>query len=243
MKILRKLAVACLALLVACGGVHAQVPPPAPAIFVHGGGWVTGSPTTVSMLSPRLAAWGYVLDTATYRLIPDVTLADEVADVQAEIDRVRAMVAGGPMIVVGHSAGAHLAAAAVLTTMPPAPVCLILLDGIGYDLPALLAARAGLQVRLTLTPEQASPWSPVHLMTPSHPVRMFIAAGNDARGTKEEAERLAAAATAMGLTVESHYYPDMDHVDFLQHFRQAPPSEFLKAVARFVRSCAPIEAP
>lgn len=237
--ILRKITVAFLALLVACGGVHAQVPPPAPAIFVHGGGWVTGSPTTVSLLAPRFSVWGYSLDTATYRLIPDVTLADEVADVQAEIARVRATVAGGPMIVVGHSAGAHLAASAVLGAPPAAPVCLILLDGIGYDLPALLTERPGVQLRLSLTPEQAHPWSPVHLMTPAHPVRIFIASGNDSRGTKAEADLLAAAAQSLGMVVENHYYADMDHIDFLQHFRQAPPSEFLKAVARFVKSCAP----
>jgi acetyl esterase/lipase len=207
-----------------------------PAIYVHGGGWVAGSPDSVRPLATRFSAWGYALDAATYRLIPGVTLADEVADVRSEIERVRAGTAT-PMIVVGHSAGAHLAATAAMQATTP--VCLILLDGIGYDLPKLLTDRPALQTRLMLTPEQAAPYSPTHLLA-AQPLRMFIAAGNDSRDTRGQGEAFAAAAQAAGFDAAFNHYPDMDHAAFLQHFTQSPPSEFLKAVARFLKDCAPL---
>lgn len=208
------------------------------AIFVHGGGWTSGSPDAARPLVVRFGVWGYAMDSAFYRLIPEVTLADEVADVAAEIERVRAGSAA-PMIVVGHSAGAHLAATAVLQANKGLPVCLILLDGIGYDMPDLLTRRPGLQDRLLLTPDESPPLSPVHLLGPEDaPVRIFAAAGNDSRDTAGEAKRMVEAAVAAGLSAEYRHYPEMDHTDFLSHFQEAPPSEFLKAVRRFVDGCA-----
>jgi acetyl esterase/lipase len=247
MKIARRLAAALLlaVALSGCGGAapgadaHLKTTEAtSTAIFVHGGGWVAGSPEAGRPLVVRFGVWGLTLDLATYRLIPEVDLAGEVGDVRAEIDRVRGT-STAPIIVVGHSAGAHLAATAVLQARSATPVCLILLDGIGYDLPQLLTDRPALQTRLGLTPEQALPWSPTALLAPP-PVRIFVAAGNDARDTRGQGEAFALIARLQGFDAQFLHYPDMDHSDFLQHFQQAPPSEFLKAVARFVRDCADI---
>ena len=245
----RIICAAILAALAGCGGgdpepemlalkseLVATTTAPPPAIFVHGGGWHSGDPNDVSHLAPRFAAWGFPLDTAVYRFVPEHPMGTEVADVQAEIARVRATNPRGPMIVVGHSAGAHLAATAVLDTGSERRVCLVLLDGVGYDLQTFLIGRPNMQVRLGLTPETAAPWSPTALLNATHPVRIFVASGNDYRDTKGQAEALAAAAQSLGMRAEHHHYPDMDHTDFMTAFKR-PASDFTMAVARFLRSC------
>jgi arylformamidase len=207
------------------------------ALFVHGGGWTAGDANTARFLQPRFAAWGIRLETAEYRQIPQVELGTSIEDVRAAIQRLRGS-SRRPLIVIGHSAGAHLAAAAVLGADNGQPTCLVLLDGVGYDLPRLLQERPGLQRRLHLTPTNAQALSPMALIDPKDTaVQMLVAAGNDARKTRDEGEVLAEAAQRQGLRATFLYYPEMAHADFIRAFRDSS-SRFVADVDRFVQGCA-----
>lgn len=87
-----------------------------PVIFwIHGGGWQHGDKTDVQVKPQALVEKGYVFVTANYRLFPSVTLKEIGADVAKGIrwTHEHAQEYGGDpdaFVVMGHSAGAQLAA-------------------------------------------------------------------------------------------------------------------------------------
>ena len=110
-------------------GVAADVylPPSAPThppvvLLVPGGGWVTADRRGLSALADSLAGDGMVVVNATYRAAgAGARFPVPVQDIVCAIDfaAAQARVAGyqpGPVVVVGHSAGAQLAALAALAT-------------------------------------------------------------------------------------------------------------------------------
>jgi acetyl esterase/lipase len=90
-------------------------------VLVPGGSWRTADRTGLRPLADALAGAGMVAVTARYRAADDgVRFPVPVADVVCAVDFAAARAAAdgvsrGPVIVLGHSAGAHLAALAALT--------------------------------------------------------------------------------------------------------------------------------
>jgi acetyl esterase/lipase len=91
--------------------------PPFPAVvLVHGGGWVGGDPTLMRPLAHLLTEHGYLTVNTGY------TLAGETPGYPAAVDDVACAVglalnhpdSDGSVVVLGHSAGAHLAAVVAL---------------------------------------------------------------------------------------------------------------------------------
>lgn len=93
-------------------------------VYVHGGGWVTGTRRQSRFMMYELAAAGSVVFSVSYRLAPRHPLPAAIEDVKAAIAWVRAHAAeygGDPshIIAMGGSAGGHLAAMAALTPNEP----------------------------------------------------------------------------------------------------------------------------
>ena len=121
-------------------------------IYIHGGGWSGGDKTPGAEDKAKLlATQGVMLVSVNYRLSPAVTHPIHVKDVAAAVAWVHDNIddyGGDPerMIVMGHSAGAHLAALVAidpkrLGAHDKSPDILdgaILLDGAAYDLPGML---------------------------------------------------------------------------------------------------------
>jgi acetyl esterase/lipase len=107
-------------------GVAADVYLPSPTtrapvvVLIPGGSWQTANRSGLGPLAEGLAAHGMVVVNATYRAVKSgVRFPGPVADVVCAIDfaadRARqAGISAGPIIVLGHSSGAHLAALAAL---------------------------------------------------------------------------------------------------------------------------------
>ncbi|WP_324828153.1 alpha/beta hydrolase [Qipengyuania zhejiangensis] len=128
-------------------------------VFVHGGGWKRGDKAMLRG-SAKLSHWqsqGYAVASVNYRLVPDATVeqqAQDVADAVALLHRekTRLGIDGTRLVLVGHSAGAHLVALvgtnpaylrkAGLTYRDMAGV--IPLDGAAYDVPAQMDRNARL---------------------------------------------------------------------------------------------------
>lgn len=84
-------------------------------LFVHGGGWSSGSKAEFEPLMQRLAAQGFTGLSVDYRLSPAVVHPTHLFDVQCHLRWLRAHAALldidiDRIAVVGASAGAHLAA-------------------------------------------------------------------------------------------------------------------------------------
>ena len=92
--------------------------PPAPlVIFVHGGGWQHGSKdnATGRWKAAHFPGEGYAFASINYRLVPEATVEQQAADVAAALkallDRAGALgIDPHRVVLMGHSAGAHLVA-------------------------------------------------------------------------------------------------------------------------------------
>ncbi len=87
-----------------------------PILFwIHGGGWRKGSKDNLHNKTEALVGRGFVIVSANYRFVPNVTVPEMMADIAKAIRYTHdhaAEYGGDPnsIIVAGHSAGAHLAA-------------------------------------------------------------------------------------------------------------------------------------
>ena len=133
---------------------RAKAPDAPLLIFVHGGGWKRGdksNTTGAAKVSHSLAA-GYAFASIDYRLVPAATVeqqAQDVADAVAALRGQSAKLGFDPtrIVLMGHSAGAHLAALvgtdpryfAKAGMKPDAVRGVILLDGAAYDVPRQIA--------------------------------------------------------------------------------------------------------
>ena len=93
-------------------------------VFVYGGGWSAGAIGQFARYALAFAAAGWVAVECGYRLADEARFPAQIADVHAALDWLvdHASAYGGDpdrLAVVGHSAGAHLAALASLTRDHP----------------------------------------------------------------------------------------------------------------------------
>jgi len=84
-------------------------------LWIHGGGWKAGDKAGVQKKPQAFVDKGFVFVSTNYRFAPEVTVADMTADIAKAIRWIRDHAAehGGDadsIFVMGHSAGAHLAA-------------------------------------------------------------------------------------------------------------------------------------
>jgi acetyl esterase/lipase len=84
-------------------------------VWIHGGGWKAGDKGSLQKKPKALVEKGFVLVSLNYRFMPAVTVKDMMGDLAKGMRWVREHVAehrGDPerIVVMGHSAGAHLAA-------------------------------------------------------------------------------------------------------------------------------------
>lgn len=99
---------------------------PRPVLLnIHGGGWVIGNKGTQAMpLQMHMAANGWLVVDADYRLSPEARMPDHIVDVKRAIAWTRdhaAEYGGDPrfIVITGGSAGGHLVALAALSANQP----------------------------------------------------------------------------------------------------------------------------
>jgi len=110
-------------------------------MFVHGGGWSLGERSRVNALPDYALRHGLTLASASYRLAPAVTAREAAFDVAAGVAAVARALPGRPIFLLGHSAGAHLAALIGIDPVylgavghrPSDLAGVLLLDGAGYN--------------------------------------------------------------------------------------------------------------
>jgi acetyl esterase/lipase len=126
-------------------------------VFVHGGAWSMGDKTsgTGKWKPAHFTAAGYAFASLDYRLVPQVRVEDEAADVALAlrhlIDHAGALgFDPARVVLMGHSAGAHLVALVGTDERYLKGVGLsfaslagvIPIDGAGYDVPKQMAGHS-----------------------------------------------------------------------------------------------------
>lgn len=189
--------------------------------FVHGGGWKAGDMAMMDG-SAKLAHWhslGYAVASIDYRLAPQATVEDEASDVAEAVAFLRANAArlgfdANRIVLVGHSAGAHLVA--LIGTDPKwlnraglnidAVRGIVPLDGAAYDVARQLSIGAPLMhptyvQAFGTDPERQKRLSPtLQAMRPNAPAFLILHVQRPDGVAQSEA--LAAALRQAGTPVE-----------------------------------------
>ena len=178
-------------------------------VFIHGGGWKRGDKAMMRG-SDKLAHWrarGYAVASLNYRLVPRARVEDQAADVAAALAKLRGQ-AGAlgidptRVVLVGHSAGAHLAA--LVGTDPQwlhgaglslnAVRGIVALDGAGYDVPSQMSANQRLlgntyaQAFGTEQARQLALSPTAHAAAPNAPAFLILHISGRADATRQSAE-------------------------------------------------------
>lgn len=149
----------------------AAVRPKAPVVlYVHGGGWVKGDKTKVYHLPSWARERGYMLVSTSYRPVPRTDIDGQVSDVARAVRWVRSNIAtygGDPsrIVIMGHSAGAHLVSMVAAKKMGGSLRGVIANDVQAYDLAEYYRLRENSFARVYRRAFGANPanwtrWSP-----------------------------------------------------------------------------------
>lgn len=151
-------------------------------LFVHGGGWKRGDKSMMKG-SAKLTHWqslGYAVASVNYRLVPSATVeqqAQDIADALARLKRDAGQLGfdSTRIVLVGHSAGAHLVALVGTdpTYLRKAGLSyrdiagIVSLDGAAYDVPAQMGENPRLlgdtyRQAFGTDPERLRALSPTH---------------------------------------------------------------------------------
>jgi arylformamidase len=176
-------------------------------LFIHGGFWRAFDPSSSSQLARGLNGRGIAVAVVGYDLCPIVTIADIIVQIR------RACIFlwqrfGQRLLVTGHSAGGHLAAAMVGTDWqalyPKAPADLVpaafALSGI-FDLAPLL----GLPVNQDLRLDAGAARRDSPLFWPVAPGRVIDAAVGDGETNEFKRQSAALAETWAGRGAKTRY--------------------------------------
>lgn len=199
---------------------------PAPlVIFVHGGGWKRGDKdnATGRYKAPHYTGQGYHFSSINYRLVPDATVEQQGEDVTKALAALlaRADTLGidrRRIVLMGHSAGAHLVA--LVGTDPrylrsaglqPGDVAgIVPIDGAAYDVPAQME-QAGRFMLKTYRgafgedPARQAALSPVnHSARPNAPAFLILHVMRDDGIVQSQA--LERALAASGTSVERRQF-------------------------------------
>jgi arylformamidase len=160
------------------------------AVWVHGGGWAIGDRR--NQLDDKVdlfTSMGWTLVSVNYRLTPEVQYPVHNDDVAAAVGWVmdhadELGVDPGRVTVMGHSAGAGIAAAVAVDPQHLASVghepselrCAVLVDTEGYDVERM--AGEGVEIYLEAFGDDPAVWraaSPIHQVDPStHSPRSLV---------------------------------------------------------------------
>lgn len=217
-------------------------------IYVHGGGWTGGDKANVHAKASFFNARGFVLVSVNYRLLPAGAHPNNVRDVAAAVAWARRSIdqyGGDPnrLLLMGHSAGAHLSALAAADPQhfavegegAPMLRALIVNDTAALDVPALMGRTRSAMYRDAFG-EDAARWAEQAPITfaasGAVPPTLLICSGEG--GFKSDAmERFAAAVRAAGGRAEVLHAPDKTHGSVNADLGK-PDDPLTVAVARFI---------
>jgi arylformamidase len=162
------------------------------AMFVHGGWWRSLEPSTFSQMARGLSESGATVAVVGYDLCPNVGIADIIEQIRRACAFLWQRL-GRRMLVYGHSAGGHLAAAMVGTDWaslyPKAPSDLV---SAGYAVSGVfdLSPLVGISVNqdLRLDAEAARRLSPAFWPVPSGRVFDAVAGGLESSEFKRQSQ-------------------------------------------------------
>jgi arylformamidase len=210
-------------------------------VYIHGGYWQRGDRTEYAFLARELNAAGLAVALPSYSLCPAVSVMDIVGELRQFLAALWQSTRVHPLIV-GHSAGGHLAAAMLATDwsqISGVPADLVragyAISGV-FDLPPLVGTSLNRALRLTA--ETAHAASPIFWPPPPE-ARVFAAAvgGLESEEFLRQSQALARTWRQAGVVAEDVVVANTNHFTIVEELAR-PTSPMFKSVAALARSIA-----
>ena len=184
-------------------------------VFFHGGGWEIGDKDEYRFIAQAFASAGVTVVVPDYRLYPEVVFPEFVRDGAAAVAWTARNLAGHPIFLAGHSAGAHIAALLNLDER--------YLDkaGVARGTIAGMVGLSGPYDFLPLTEERYKRVFPEATRDESQPIRfvdgteapmLLVTGDSDTTARPGNTTRLAAEIQAKGGRATVKIYPGVGHL-------------------------------
>ena len=200
-------------------------------LFIHGGAWAFGDKKRLEHKAEMALRNGWVYVSINYRLSPRVKHPEHSRDAAAAIAYVRdhaSEFGGDPknIVIMGHSAGAHIAAIvasdeellAEYGMLPSDLAGVVLLDGAGYDIPNQMSSPLlqgqGRKMYENAFGTDYTKWakaSPTLQAKPGDDLPPLLAIHIDRARSRIETPKLVRAWKKTGAHAQIHYAPNPDH--------------------------------
>ena len=218
-------------------------------VFVHGGYWDGGDKSDYVFLADTLTERDFVTVIVNYRLVPEVTFPSYVQDVALALDWVfENLSADGEtanVFLMGHSAGAHIAALLAfdetyLNEAGLSPNDLLGFVGLAGPYDFLPLSPDDVRSRAALGPE--ANWTqtqPINFVDSTEPPTFLAVGLDDTTVNPANSERLAERLEQRGGQVTLKRYPGVDHtglVGALARVGRVIEPAVLRDVAEFLNS-------
>jgi arylformamidase len=191
-------------------------------VYLHAGYWQSRDKSQFRFLAPAFNAMGWDMALVNYPLCPDVSVAGIVASAAQALQKVVAHQSErgrtGPIVLCGHSAGAHLAIelalqqAAATSQLPIAGV--VAISGV-YDLQPLLDTT--LNTRLKLDADSAKACSPTHRARPGAAPALFVWGDTETPAFHAQSRDMASLWALQGNVTQCSAVAHADHFSVLEH--------------------------
>ena len=216
-------------------------------VFFYGGSWESGDKADYRFAAEALTARGFVAVVPDYRLYPEVLFPDFLDDAAKAARWVKENIArygGDPrrVFLMGHSAGAHIAAMLTLDGQYLAKVNLSPKDFrgmIGLAGPYDFLPLKKQTLKTIFGPEEGR-WrsQPINYVSGNNPPLLLLVGKKDTLVSPGNTERLAAKVESKGGPVKMVEYADYGHTEMV--LKLAAPLRgdgvVLDTVAEFIRS-------
>ena len=191
-------------------------------VYFHAGYWQSRDKSQFRFLAPAFNAMGWDMALVNYPLCPEVSVADIVASAAQALQKVAAHQSErgrpSPIVLCGHSAGAHLAIELALqqaTATPPLPIAgVVAISGV-YDLQPLLDTT--LNTRLKLDAESAKACSPTHRVRPGAAPALFVWGDTETPAFHAQSQDMARLWQRQGNVAQCLAVAHADHFSVLEH--------------------------
>lgn len=206
-------------------------------LYLHAGYWQGRDKSQFRFLARNWVGAGFKAAFSNHPLCPEVTLEELTESVRRAVPAVLDSAAEENLVVIGHSAGAHLAVELALTDWPARgldrnPVRAIVgLSGV-YDLEPLLATPLNDKLRLDRDTARAA--SPVHRVRAGMPQAIFAVGGNETAAFQAQSRDMCAAWREAGNTASTITVDGADHFTLLRHLDD-PESNLSRTVTALAR--------
>ncbi|MFM5917361.1 MAG: alpha/beta hydrolase [Novosphingobium sp.] len=182
--------------------------------FFHAGYWQSRDKSQFRFIAPPLASDGFDVALVNYPLCPEVTVADIVAAAAASLAAIAARTDGVPQILVGHSAGAHIAVE--LATKPPVGAWIsgiVPISGV-FELEPLIDTT--LNAKLGLDRASARACSPLGRAKPGAPRALFAVGALETQAFRDQTSAMANAWSEAGNEARQVTVAGADHFSVLE---------------------------